>query len=193
MYICRQKFTSVPDTIQQFTTILDQCRVLFLHKTRDYGTSWRIMRPATLTDQIYIKAARIRSIEEKGRQLVPDSIESDYIGIVNYCLIYMVQLQLPPDAPLELDLHTASGAYDAAITETLALLSKKNHDYGEIWRDMRSSSYLDLILVKIRRIKQIEDNAGQTLVSEGVAANLMDIINYAIFALIKIEEAKPSK
>lgn len=180
-------------TLQQFAHILRHCRELFLQKTQDYGTSWRIMRPASLTDQLYIKAARIRSIEEKGQQLVDDSIESDYIGIVNYCLIYMVQLGLPADAPQELDLGTATTAYDAAAADTLALLSKKNHDYGEIWREMRSSSYLDLILVKIRRIKQIEDNAGQTLVSEGVPANLMDIINYAIFALIKIDEAKPTK
>jgi hypothetical protein len=187
-YLCKME-----RTLQQFAHILGHCRELFLQKTQDYGTSWRIMRPASLTDQLYIKAARIRSIEEKGQQLVGDSIESDYIGIVNYCLIYMVQLGLPADAPQELDLNTATTAYDAAAAETLALLSKKNHDYGEIWREMRSSSYLDLILVKIRRIKQIEDNAGQTLVSEGVPANLMDIINYAIFALIKIDEAKPTK
>ncbi len=188
-YLCL-KYLHVQKTIQQFQGILSQCKALFLHKIRDYGTAWRILRLPSLTDQLFIKARRIRSIEEKGYQRVDDSIESEFIGIVNYCLIALIQLHLPPDAPLEMGIPEAEALYDRFAGETLRLLEAKNDDYGEVWRDMRPSSYTDMILVKLLRIKQIEDNGGHTVVSEGLEANFMDIINYAIFALIKIDEIK---
>ena len=166
------------------------CRNIFEKKTQDYGTSWRVLRPKSLTDQLFIKARRIRTIEEKGYQKVEDSVESEFIGIVNYCIMSLIQLQLPPDAPIEMDGQEVQALYDRYVRETLQLLESKNDDYGEVWRDMRPSSYTDLILVKLLRIKQIEDNDGRTIVSEGLDANYKDIINYAIFALIKIDEAK---
>ncbi len=177
-------------TLDQFDHILHKCRELFEKKTRDYGTAWRILRPSSLTDQIFIKAKRIRSIEEKGRQKVEDSIESDYIGMVNYSLMAIVQLNLPKDAPVELPPEEALRLYDDKVAETRALLGAKNHDYGEAWREMRISSMTDLILMKLLRIKQIEDNEGKTIASEGLEANYQDIINYAIFALIKLQEQK---
>lgn len=177
-------------TLAQFDLILARCKALFLQKNKDYGTAWRILRPASLTDQIFIKARRIRNIEEKGYQEVSDSIESEFIGIVNYCILSLIQLQLPADAPLDLPEEEARALYENAASKIVELLRAKNDDYGEAWRDMRPSSYTDLILMKLMRIKQIEDNAGNTLVSEGLEANYMDIANYAIFALIKMEEAR---
>ncbi|MBK9335509.1 MAG: DUF1599 domain-containing protein [Lewinellaceae bacterium] len=174
-------------TQQQFRAAVSRCRDLFLKKTQDYGTAWRILRQASITDQLYIKALRIRSIEEKGVQQVADSIESEFVGLVNYCVLALIQLELPPDAPLELQPEQVKTLYDHHIEENIRLLHAKNHDYDEAWRLMRISSMTDLILQKLLRIKQIEDNAGQTQVSEGLDANYRDIINYAVFALIRLE------
>lgn len=174
-------------TIQEYRAVIARCRELFLHKTADYGTAWRILRPSSLTDQLYIKALRIRSIEEKGEQRVADSVESEWIGLVNYSVLALIQLSLPPDAPLDMEPEQVRVLYDHHIEENIRLLQAKNHDYDEAWRLMRVSSMTDLILQKILRIKQIEDRAGKTLVSEGLEANYRDIINYAVFALIRRE------
>lgn len=176
-------------TLEQFEAVLARCRSLFLHKTADYGTAWRILRLPSITDQLYIKALRIRSIEEKGEQKVSDSIESEFIGLVNYCILALIQMSLPPDAPLELSQDEVSSLFDEQASENIRLLQAKNFDYDEAWRLMRISSMTDLILQKLLRIKQIEDNAGKTLVSEGLEANYRDIINYAVFALIRLEES----
>jgi hypothetical protein len=175
-------------TLQQYQEIVGQCRALFLNKIADYGTAWRILRPSSLTDQLFIKAQRIRSIEEKGAQKVSDSIESEFVGLINYSVIALIQLELPPDTPLYMESAAAAALYDSQIAENMRLLQNKNHDYDEAWRQMRVSSMTDLILQKLLRIKQIEDNAGKTLVSEGTQANYRDIINYAVFALIKLKE-----
>lgn len=180
-------------TLEQFREVVRHCRDLFLKKTADYGTAWRILRPASITDQLYIKALRIRSIEEKGEQKVADSVESEFTGLVNYCVLALIQCSLPDDAPLELDPVRVAELYDRHIAENIRLLQDKNHDYGEAWRLMRVSSMTDLILQKLLRIKQIEDNAGQTLVSEGLEANYRDIINYAVFALIRLSEERVDK
>ncbi len=161
--------------------------VVFLKKKlHDYGASWRIMRTRSLTDQIYIKANRIRSIEENGDNRVGEDIVSEFIGIVNYGIIALIQLQRPPADEPDVDEEEALRMYDAEAQKTAALLANKNHDYGEAWRQMRISSYVDLILTKIYRTKQIEDLGGKTLVSEGIDANYMDMINYSIFALIQL-------
>lgn len=174
-------------TLQEFQEIIERCRSLFLAKTKDYGTAWRILRPRSITDQLYIKAKRIRSIEEKGTQKVGDSIDSEFIGLVNYSILALIQLEMPEDAPLELPVDVVARQYDEQVAENIRLLQAKNHDYGEAWRWMRVSSMTDLILQKLLRIKQIEDNDGNTTVSEGLEANYRDIINYAVFALIKSE------
>lgn len=158
---------------------------MFEKKTTDYGTAWRIMRLPSITDQILIKAQRIRSIQEKGKQLVDEGIESEFIGIINYCIIAIIQLGLPENAPVELEPKWVLERYDAEAEETLQLLLKKNHDYGEAWREMRVSSITDIILMKLHRVKQIEDNQGKTLVSEGLDANYRDMLNYSVFALIR--------
>ncbi len=176
------------DSLHQYDTVIQACKEVFIKKTKDYGTAWRILRLPSLTDQIFIKASRIRSIEEKSAQKVGDSVEGEYIGIINYCLIAMMQESLGDDGDLELPLDEAERMYDGYVRRTRSLFEAKNHDYDEIWREMRISSYTDLILMKILRIKQIEDNLGKTLISEGVAANYMDIMNYAVFALIKLSE-----
>lgn len=175
-------------TLKQFHEVVRRCRDLFLKKTADYGTAWRILRPASITDQLYIKALRIRSIEEKGVQKVADSAESEFVGLVNYSVLALIQLSLPDDAPLEFDAQQTADLYDRHMEENFRLLQAKNHDYGEAWRLMRVSSMTDLILQKLLRIKQIEDNNGQTLASEGLEANYRDIINYAVFALIRLTE-----
>jgi len=174
-------------TLKEFQQITHRCRDLFLQKTRDYGTAWRILRPSSITDQLYIKALRIRNIEEKGTQQVADPVSSEYIGLVNYSVLALIQLALPADSPLELPAKTVEKLYDEHLAENIRLLKAKNHDYDEAWRLMRISSMTDLILQKLLRIKQIEDNAGKTLVSEGLEANYRDIINYAVFALILME------
>jgi hypothetical protein len=175
-------------TLEQYDAALGHCRQLFIKKTKDYGTAWRILRVSSITDQLFIKARRIRQIEESGSQAVADKVEDEYVGLVNYSLMALIQLDLPTDAALELPPQYAADFYDKMAAETRALMILKNTDYGEVWRDMRLSSLTDLILMKLLRVKQIEDNAGKTIVSEGLDANYQDIINYSIFALIKISE-----
>ena len=174
------------ETLQQYREQLADCRKVFIQKNSDYGTAWRILRPASLTDQIFIKAQRIRTIGEKGQQQINDKLHDEWVGIVNYCIMALIQLDLPPDSPIAIALPEAIALYDAQAAEGEALMQRKNHDYGEAWRDMRISSLNDLILMKIFRLKQIEDNRGKTIASEGLAANYLDILNYAIFALIKM-------
>ena len=174
------------NTSQEFDSVIAVCRSLFLKKTKDYGTAWRILRPASITDQIFIKAQRIRTLEEKKVSKVGEDITSEYIGIVNYCVIAMMQVELGPDDAYELDAGKVQELFDAYVNTTKELMFAKNHDYGEAWRDMRISSLTDLILMKILRVKQIEDNMGETLASEGVNANYQDMLNYSVFALIKL-------
>lgn len=176
-------------TLQQYDQALQLCRNIFCQKTQDYGTSWRILRPASLTDQIYIKALRVRTIEEKQQQRIGDHCKDEFMGIVNYSLMALIQLEAGKqqnDMPLDLPTDRALALYDQQADQLRQLMSNKNHDYGDAWRNMRVSSFTDLILAKLLRIKQIEDNQGHTLVSEGVNANYADIVNYAIFALIKL-------
>ena len=174
------------NTVHQFETIIRSCREVFMAKMIDYGSSWRVLRPSSLTDQIYIKANRIRSIGEKGEQRISEGIKPEYIGIVNYCVIALIQLELDPSHDFDPEFAKIEMHYDKYITKALELMIRKNHDYGEAWRNMRLSSLTDIILMKLKRIKQIEDNAGKTFVSEGVDSNYYDIINYSVFALIKI-------
>ena len=176
-------------TSAQYDQAIAKCREIFKLKAKDYGTSWRIMRLPSLTDQIFIKANRIRTIEDGVVQQVDEGVEPEFIGLVNYCIIALIQLELKEDENLELDLDYALSLYDKHIQQTKHLMMAKNNDYGEAWRDMRISSYTDLILMKINRIKQIESNDGSTLISEGNDSHYTDIINYAVFGLIKLEEA----
>ena len=174
-------------TDQQFEHVISICKDIFEKKMKDYGTAWRILRSSSVTDQIFIKAQRIRSIETKGVSKVDEGIRSEFIGIVNYAAMGLIQLEMgPADAP-EMDQKKALKLYLEKLYAAKNLMSDKNHDYDEAWRKMRISSFTDLILMKLHRTKQIEDNKGQTLISEGIEANYMDIINYAVFALIKIE------
>lgn len=175
-------------TVTEYRKVMATCKHLFEKKTRDYGTAWRILRMPSLTDQIFIKAQRIRSIQEKGSQQVTDSVTDEFIGIINYCVMAIMQSRLPESEKLEMTFEELSPLYDRVAEENLALLEKKNHDYGEAWREMRVPSITDIILMKLLRVKQIEDNQGRTLASEGVLANYQDMINYSVFALIKIEE-----
>lgn len=176
-----------PNTSQEFDNVIATCKSLFMKKTIDYGTAWRILRPSSITDQLFIKAQRIRTLEDKKVAKIAEDITSEYIGIVNYCVIAMLQLELSADEPHELDANRVESLFDKRVNETKELMFAKNHDYGEAWRDMRISSLTDLILMKILRVKQIEDNQGQTLASEGVKANYQDMLNYAVFALIKLD------
>lgn len=175
-------------TSQQYDAAIAQCKDIFLKKMKDYGTAWRNLRPKSLTDQIFIKAQRIKSIEEKGTQKINDTISGEYIGIINYCAIALIQLELANDPRIDLPYDEVAALYIKYLDQTKQLMEDKNHDYGEAWRDMRISSLTDLILMKIFRVKQIEDNEGKTIISEGVDANYMDMINYAVFAMIKISE-----
>lgn len=175
------------NTSSEYDAVIGVCRELFIKKTKDYGTAWRILRISSITDQIFIKAQRIRTLEEKKVSKVEDDITSEYIGIVNYCIIAMMQLDLADDTRTELSTTEVTTYFDKAVVETKELMSAKNHDYGEAWRDMRISSLTDLILMKLLRVKQIENNSGQTLASEGVRANYQDMMNYAVFALIKLK------
>ncbi|WP_316801710.1 DUF1599 domain-containing protein [Pedobacter nototheniae] len=174
------------NTSTEFDHVIGVCRSLFLKKTKDYGTAWRILRPSSITDQIFIKAQRIRTLEEKKINKVGENITSEYIGIINYCVIAMMQLELTDTDPTELPYQFVEDSFNEKVNETKDLMFAKNHDYGEAWRDMRVSSLTDLILMKILRVKQIEDNEGQTLASEGVNANYQDMLNYSVFALIKL-------
>ncbi len=175
----------INDTNREFEQVLKVCRDLFGKKLYDYGASWRIMRPESLTDQIFIKAKRIRTLETGAENMVGEDINSELIGIVNYGIIALVQLDLGYSDNCDIDADRAMALYDEKARVTLELMKKKNHDYNEAWRGMRTSSYTDLILTKIWRTKQIEELGGETKVSEGVDANYMDMINYAVFGLIK--------
>ncbi len=172
------------DTASEFAQVKNDCRDVFRAKMTDYGTSWRLMRPSSLTDQIYIKANRIRTLEEKHEARVDEGIVPEFVGIVNYCVMALIQVELGPGA--DLSEEDALSLYDKWLDMATRLMSDKNHDYDEAWRNMRVSSFTDIILTKLRRTKQIEDHDGKTLVSEGVDANYMDMINYALFALIKL-------
>ena len=174
------------NTEQQYHQVVAECRTLFAKKLHDYGASWRILRPSSLTDQIMIKALRIRSLETKAEQRVDEDVDNEYIGIVNYGIIGLIQLERTPSDKPDLSPEEALELYDQLIKETYQLMVNKNHDYDEAWRKMRISSITDIILTKIFRTKEIEDLAGKTLVSEGIAANYQDMINYSIFALIKL-------
>jgi hypothetical protein len=176
------------NTSEQYDSIIKICSDIFTKKMKDYGSAWRILRTSSLTDQIFIKAKRIRSIEEKGMSKVDEGVRSEYIGIVNYCVMALVQLELGTNENTELAFDEAKKLYDKHFLAAKSLMENKNHDYDEAWRDMRLSSLTDLILMKLLRTKQIEDNEGKTLISEGIDANYSDMINYAVFALIKIEE-----
>ncbi len=174
----------IEKTSEEYQAVISTCKTLFEKKTRDYGTAWRILRLPSITDQIFIKAQRIRSIQEKGVQKVDDPIKDEFIGIINYCIIALMQIELQDLTDLDLKFETLQPAYDKAVSETFNLLQNKNHDYNEAWRDMRVTSITDIILMKLLRVKQIEDNQGKTVVSEGVKANYQDMINYAVFAMI---------
>ena len=175
-------------TLSQYRQVITQCKDLYLKKAKDYGTSWRVLRPISIVDQIYIKAWRIRQIQEQGNQKIADSIESEFVGIVNYGIIALIQGTLDANADTELPYEEAKKWYELKAQEIEDLMLQKNHDYGEAWRDMSQQSFVDLILVKLLRIKQILANDGQTIVSEGMDANFIDIVNYAVFALIRMHE-----
>lgn len=177
-------------TAEQYTKVINACRDIFVKKTKDYGTAWRILRPSSLTDQIFIKAQRIRTIQETGQNKVGEDVEGEFIAIVNYCIMAIIQLVEEDLNELELDPLKAEELYNKYATEAQDLMEKKNHDYGEAWRDMRVSSLTDLILMKILRVKQIENNEGNTIISEGIDANYFDMLNYSVFALIHLNENK---
>lgn len=177
-------------TSEQYDKVIGKCIDVFSKKTKDYGTAWRILRTSSLTDQIFIKAQRIRTLEEKGVSKVGEGIEPEFIGIINYSLMAIIQMNLKDSTEMELDPNKAIDFFRKEASQAKSLMEKKNHDYGEAWRDMRISSFTDLILMKLLRIKQIEDNKGVTIMSEGIDANYFDIVNYAIFALIKMEEGE---
>ena len=182
----------MPDTNHQYDSIIEKCRTIFIHKTQDYGTAWRVLRTISIIDQIYIKAQRIRTIQEKGEQKVGhlgDDIASEFIGIINYSIIGLIQMELTDDDPEELDVATVEALYNKYFWSAKTLMQSKNHDYGEAWRNMSQESFDDLILMKLQRMKQILANKGKTLISEGLDANYYDMINYAVFALILMEES----
>jgi hypothetical protein len=174
----------IEKTVTEYREVIATCKELFEKKTRDYGTAWRILRLPSITDQLFIKAQRIRSIQEKGVQKVADPVRDEFIGIINYCVIALLQLRLSDQAALEMTFEELGPLYDQIIDETLGLLENKNHDYGEAWREMRVTSITDIILMKLLRVKQIENNAGKTVASEGIVANYQDMINYAVFAMV---------
>jgi hypothetical protein len=177
-------------TLNQYNTAFDKCHAVFQKKTKDYGTSWRVFRIKSITDQLYIKAKRIRTIDEKGEQKVGDSVESEFMACVNYGIMGLIQLSIDAKFPTDLSAIKADQFYAEQRKVVTDLMIAKNHDYGEAWRDMRISSFTDMILTKLHRVKQIEENDGKTLISEGIDGHYADIVNYALFALIKIEEAK---
>ena len=178
------------DTSKQYDAIIDTCKSLFVKKMSDYGSAWRILRLPSLTDQIFIKAQRIRGLQQNDVQKVAEGQESEFIGIINYCIMALVQLEKGVVEQPDMSTKEATKLYEEKVAITKQLMEDKNHDYGEAWRDMRVSSLTDLILQKLLRVKQIEDNKGKTLVSEGIDANYQDMINYAIFAMIHLNEDK---
>ena len=172
------------NTDLQYDNVVNECRQIFIRKTKDYGTSWRVYRTISIADQIYIKAKRIRNIQEKGTQKIDDDVLGEFMGILNYAVIGLIQLEINNDEPEDLPFHEVADLYEAKIAVAKKLMQDKNHDYGEAWRDMSQESFVDLILAKILRIRQIVQNEGNTLVSEGIDANYYDILNYAVFAII---------
>lgn len=179
----------IEKTASEYKQVMATCKTLFARKTVDYGTAWRILRLPSITDQIYIKAQRIRSIQEKGIQKVGDTVKDEFIGIVNYCIIALMQIKLEGSDRMEMTWGELEPLYDETSAGIFALLQDKNHDYDEAWRDMRVGSMTDIILMKLLRVKQIEDNNGKTLVSEGVKANYQDMVNYSVFCLIKLKSS----
>ncbi len=171
----------------QYDNAIRSAKEIFLKKTHDYGTAWRVLRTISIVDQIFIKAQRIRTIQEKGQQKVADDIAAEFRGIINYAVIGLMQLQLPADAPEELEIDQVSALYEKNVITAKELMQDKNHDYGEAWRSMSQESFVDLILMKLQRIRQILTNEGKTIISEGIDANYLDIINYAVFALILMD------
>lgn len=190
-YICSKFRNNMAETPQntegQFRAVMEECRTLFRKKLHDYGVSWRMLRPTSLTDQLYIKAKRIRSLEIKGESLVGEGIRPEFIALINYGIVGLIQLELGFVDSIDISTEEAMTLYDKYANETLGLMLRKNHDYDEAWRMMRITSYTDFILTKLQRIKELEDLHGQTLVSEGIDANYMDIINYAMFGAIKLK------
>lgn len=180
-------------TNEQFEQTMARCRELFVKKLHDYKASWRILRPSSLTDQLFIKAKRIRSLEVKGEAMVDEGIKPEFIALINYGIVGLIQMELGFADTVDISNDEAAGLYDRHAREALELMKRKNHDYDEAWRSMRVSSYTDFILTKIERIKEIENLNGETLVSEGVESNYMDIINYAVFGVIKLEEGETQK
>lgn len=180
--------TNMTTTDQQYDQVIFSCRDIFLKKTKDYGTAWRVLRTISIVDQIFIKAQRIRTIQLKGQQKVADDIAAEFKGIINYALIGLVQLELPAGAPEEMELAEVSSLYDRQVHASKRVMQDKNHDYGEAWRSLSQESLVDLILMKLQRIRQILTNEGKTLISEGIDANYHDIINYGVFALILLNE-----
>ena len=178
----------MPDTSKQYDDVIAKCRSLFINKMKDYGSAWRILRLPSLTDQIFIKAQRIRGLQQNSVQKVDEGQASEFIGIINYSIMALVQLEKGVVENPDMNMDDAIAEYDKNIGITKGLMMDKNHDYGEAWREMRVSSLTDLILQKLLRVKQIEDNKGKTIVSEGLDANYQDMINYAVFALIHLEE-----
>lgn len=180
-------------TLQQYKKATDTAKDIFIKKTKDYGTAWRILRPSSLTDQLFIKASRIRSIQEKGQSKVDDPIDLEFVGVINYSVMALIQLEHKDISELEMPVEEVERLYSHYIEVARDLMANKNHDYGEAWRDMRVSSITDLILMKLLRVKKIEDNDGKTLISEGLDANYLDMINYAVFAMILLDEEKEHK
>ena len=178
------------NTNQQYDTAIESCKTIFLQKTKDYGTSWRVYRIISVADQIYIKAKRIRTIQENGTQKIDDDIVSEFKGILNYGIIGLIQLDIHDDGLEDLPYETVEQLYNEKVVIAKRLMEDKNHDYGEAWREMSQESFVDLVLAKILRIKQILINKGKTIISEGIDANFFDIINYAVFGLILIDEEK---
>lgn len=176
------------DTLQEFKDVMAECRTLFANKLHDYGASWRIMRPSSLTDQLFIKAKRIRTLEITGESLVGEGIRPEFIALINYGIIGLIQMEKGFADSIDISPEAALSLYDEYAKKATSLMEKKNHDYGEAWRDMRVSSYTDLILTKIERVKELENIQGKTLVSEGIDANYLDIVNYAVFGAIRLGE-----
>ena len=173
-------------TSTQYDDVIQKCRAVFINKNADYGTSWRIMRISSIIDQIYIKANRIRTIEDNGTMKVNEGIEPEFMGIINYCIMGLIQLELVDNKQMDLPQETIATLYDKYVLQTKTLMEEKNHDYGEVWRDMLVTTFTDMQLMRIQRMKQILENKGKTIASEGIDSNLMDMINYSVFALIKL-------
>lgn len=188
LHLKKYFFIKMQDTSKQYDAVIDECRSLFVKKMSDYGAAWRILRLPSLTDQIFIKAQRIRQLQENEVRKVDEGAKSEFIGIINYSIMALIQLEKGVVENPDLNTEEATALYDNHSNSTKELMMDKNHDYGEAWRDMRVASLTDLILQKLLRVKQIEDNKGKTIVSEGIDANYQDMINYAIFAMIHLDE-----